>query len=89
MYGLLFGLFFIHSIADPGFDGKIRPNGDGSFVAYMIPPFQSNHASFIEVLPGNTLTLGWFSGKKEGANDVAIVLAELNTTEPTQWSRGR
>lgn len=62
------------------FDGKVRvnPNGDGSYIAYMKAPFASNHASFIEVLPQNTLAVAWFSGSDEGQSGVAIVF----TTKP-------
>ena len=52
----------------------------------MIPPFKSNHASFIELLPNGDLVLAWFSGTAEGESDVAIVLSRLpNGTD--QWSR--
>ena len=66
--------------------GKVRPTGDGRYEAYMIPPFKSNHASFIELLPNGDLVLAWFSGTAEGESDVAIVLSRLpNGTD--QWSR--
>ena len=68
------------------FLGKVRPTGDGRYEAYMIPPFKSNHASFIELLPNGDLVLAWFSGTAEGESDVAIVLSRLpNGTD--QWSR--
>ena len=52
----------------------------------MIPPFQSNHASFLELLPNGDLLLAWFSGTKEGENGVAIVISRLpNGTD--QWSK--
>ena len=44
------------------FDGKVRPEKDGSKAAFMIPPYKSNHASTIEVLPDGTLAAAWFSG---------------------------
>ena len=50
----------------------------------MIPPFLSNHASFLERLPSGELLMAWFSGRKEGANNCSIVLARLNDT---QWSK--
>ena len=59
------------------FDGKIRASDDGSYVAYMNPPYVSNHASFIEQLPDGTLTLAWFSGSEEGADGVSIVFSYL------------
>ena len=34
-------------------------------VAYMIPPYKSNHASTIEVLSDGTLVAAWFSGEGE------------------------
>ena len=58
--------------------------GDGRYEAYMIPPFHSNHASFLERLPSGELLMAWFSGTKEGANNCSIVLARLNGT---QWSK--
>lgn len=50
----------------------------------MIPPFLSNHASFLEYLPTGELLMAWFSGVKEGANNCSIVLSRLNNT---QWSK--
>ena len=46
----------------PAFDGVIRPEGDGSFSAYMIPPYASNHASTIEVLPDGRLATSFLIG---------------------------
>ena len=43
----------------------------------MIPPYKSNHASTIEVLPDGTLAAAWFSGAKEEASGCAIVFARL------------
>jgi predicted neuraminidase len=68
------------------YTGKVRPTGDGRYEAYMIPPFQSNHASFLELLPTGDLLLAWFSGTKEGHSGVAIVVARLpNGTD--QWTK--
>lgn len=67
----------------PAFDGVIRPEGDGSFSAYMIPPYASNHASTIEVLPDGRLAAAWFSGKAEEASGCAIVFSRLNGTSWT------
>lgn len=55
------------------YDGVVRANADGSVEAYMIPPYKSNHASTIEVLPDGTLVAAWFSGAEEEANKCAIV----------------
>lgn len=61
----------------PKFDGKVRPQADNSSAAYMIPPYKSNHASTIEVLPDGTIAVAWFSGAKEEASGCAIVFATL------------
>lgn len=75
--------------APPGhFDGVIRPVGDGSFEAHLIPPFKSNHAATIEQLSDGTLTLAWFSGEAEEANDCSIVFASL-PPNGTAWSPAR
>jgi predicted neuraminidase len=67
------------------FDGKIRPDSDGSFVAYMDPPNIANHASTIEMLPDGTLLLAWFSGIKEEADKCAIAVSRLPAGS-TQWT---
>lgn len=61
----------------PILDGVLRDQADGTTVAYMIPPYASNHASTIEVLPDGTLTAAWFSGAHEEAPGCAIVFARL------------
>ena len=45
--------------------------------AYMIPPFKSNRSSFIELVNGDSLTMAWFSGSKEGQDGVSIVISSL------------
>lgn len=65
--------------------GKVHPVGDGSYEAYMIPPNKANHASFIEQLPTGDLIIAWFSGTKEGQNDVSIYTARLSSGTD-QWS---
>ncbi len=40
-------------------------------------PGQAAHASTLALLPGNRLSLTWFSGSREGASDVRIVQSEL------------
>ena len=67
------------------FAGKIRYAGDGRYKAYMVPPFEANHASFLELLPNGDMLLAWFSGKKEGYSGVAIVLSRLKSGS-NQWS---
>ena len=69
----------------PKYDGKLRDASDGSMEAYMIPPYQSNHASTLEVLPDGTLASAWFSGEKEEAPGCAIVVATL-APGSDQWS---
>lgn len=68
------------------YDGVVRPAGDGRYEAYMIPPYKSNHASFLELLPSGELLMAWFSGTAEGANNCSIVLARLSNGS-TQWSK--
>lgn len=65
--------------------GKVRAVGDGGYEAYMIPPNKANHASFIELLPTGDLLIAWFSGTKEGQNDVSIYVARLPSGSD-QWS---
>lgn len=65
--------------------GKVRPVGDGSYEAYLIPPNKANHASFIEQLPTGDLMIAWFSGSKEGQNDVSIYIARLSSGTD-KWS---
>ena len=72
------------SCCEEPFDGVIRPSGNGTYQAYMVPPFKSNHASFLEILPSGELTLAWFSGSAEGESDVAIVFTRL-AVNSTQW----
>ena len=70
--------------AHPAFDGMVRPESDGSFSAYMIPPYKDSHASTIELLPDGRLAAAWFSGEKEEASGCAIVFSRLNGTS---WSK--
>ena len=63
----------------------MRAVGDGSYEAYMIPPNKANHASFLELLPTGDLLIAWFSGTKEGQNDVSIYTARL-PLGTDQWS---
>lgn len=51
----------------------------------MIPPYATNHASQVYQLPSGEWLMAWFSGSKEGADDVAIVMARLPQAG-TQWS---
>ena len=59
------------------FDGVVRNQTDGTAAAYLIPPYKSNHASTLEVLPDGTLAAAWFSGAHEEADRCAIVVATL------------
>jgi len=70
------------------FDGVIRPQPDGSQIAYMSPPNLANHASSIEQLPNGDLLLAWFSGVKEEADKCAIAVSRLPHGS-TQWSPPR
>ena len=63
--------------APRAFDGTVRKQADGTEVAYLIPPYLSNHASTIEQLPDGTLAVAWFSGVKEEADRCAIVFSTL------------
>jgi predicted neuraminidase len=52
----------------------------------MIPPYRSNHASFLELISSNgILVMAWFSGSSEGADKCSIVGANL-LPNSTQWS---
>ena len=64
-------------MAEPAYDGVVRDAGDGSQVAYMQPPYKSNHASTLEKLPGGGLIAAWFSGEREEASGCAIVVSRL------------
>lgn len=81
-------LFAITANADPKFDGVLRNVSDGTMEAYMIPPFASNHASFIEPLPNGDLVMAWFSGTSEGESNVAIVFSHLKNNSD-QWSKAQ
>ena len=73
----------------PHFDGVLRPAGDGRLDAYLVPPFPSSHASMVEQTIQGQLHMAWFSGSKEGANEVSIVYSQLNTTSAkagSAWS---
>ena len=66
--------------------GVVRAVGEGRYDAYMIPPYKSNHASFLELVPANNiLVMAWFSGTSEGADKCSIVTAYL-LANSTQWS---
>nr|XP_022304336.1 uncharacterized protein LOC111111572 isoform X3 [Crassostrea virginica] len=83
--------FFLCSLivdADPKFDGVLRNVSDGTMEAYMIPPFASNHASFIEKLPNGDLVMAWFSGTSEGESNVAIVFSQLKNNS-NQWTKAQ
>lgn len=71
--------------ASPNYDGKVRLGKNGAFEAYMRPPYASNHASTLEVLPDGTLAAAWFSGAHEEADGCAIVYASL-APGSDQWS---
>lgn len=81
-------IFAITANADPKFDGVLRNVSDGTMEAYMIPPFASNHASFIEPLPNGDHVMAWFSGTSEGESNVAIVFSHLKNNSD-QWSKAQ
>lgn len=83
-----FLIFAITANADPKFDGVLRNASDGTMEAYMIPPFASNHASFIEPLPNGDLVMAWFSGTSEGESNVAIVFSQLKNNSD-QWTKAQ
>jgi predicted neuraminidase len=72
-----FWLILMSSAAVATFDGKVRQQEDGTYAAYLKPPYQSNHASSIEQLPDGSLALAWFSGVGEGLNRCSIVFSTL------------
>ena len=74
-------LAYVHSVAflndaAPKFDGILRNATDGTMDAYMIPPFKSSHASFIQPCPTGDLVMTWFSGSKEGVSGVSCMPAD-------------
>ena len=71
--------------AATNFDGIVRNQSDGTQAAYLSPPYLSNHASTVEILPDGTLAVAWFSGDKEEANRCAIVFATLPSNS-NQWT---
>lgn len=83
-----FLIFAITANADPKFDGVLRNASDGTMEAYMIPPYASNHASFIEPLPNGDLVMAWFSGTSEGESNVAIVFSQLKNNSD-QWTKAQ
>jgi len=54
--------------------------------ALMPAKFKTSHASMIEQTPDGRLHLGWFSGTKEGQDDVAIVYSQLDTSNAKNGS---
>ena len=48
----------------PPFDGVLRVTADGRAEAYLKPPFTSNHASNLELLPNHDVLLAWHSGPR-------------------------
>lgn len=87
------GFFFAFNLCNhckcrPKVDGVLRNVSDGTMEAYMIPPFASNHASFIEPLPNGDLVMAWFSGTSEGESNVAIVFSHLKNNSD-QWSKAQ
>jgi predicted neuraminidase len=59
------------------FNGTVVPAGDGSFEAYLSPPFPQNHASTIEQLPNGDIVVAWFSGLHEEAPNCSIAFSRL------------
>lgn len=58
-------------------NGTVLPVGDGSYEAYLVPPFPQNHAATIEQLPNGDLVIAWFSGLKEEAPNCSIAVSRL------------
>lgn len=80
------------ALTPPPFDGVLRSNGEGRLDAFLKPPFASSHASMVEQTSEGRLHCAWFSGTKEGAANVSIVYAELNSTSASvgdAWSSAR
>lgn len=60
------------------FDGIIRRAADGTSYAFLSPPKDGNHASFIEqITPTGTLAIAWFTGG-EGTPNCSIALSLLH-----------
>jgi predicted neuraminidase len=58
-------------------NGTVVPDADGSFFAYLSPPYPQNHAASIEQLPNGDLVIAWFSGLKEEAPNCSIAVSRL------------
>jgi len=78
------GLSFAQRTAAVPYDGVIRPGPGGITQAYLPVIFPNSHASNLLFLPNGDLLCTWFSGSREGASDVAIVLSRLNKGSK-QW----
>lgn len=72
--------------AHPAFDGRVITNKDGTLEAFLEPPFASNHAVTIEILPDGTLVLAWFSGVAEEADNCSIVVSRLGPGS-SRWTK--
>ncbi|MGC1188108.1 MAG: sialidase family protein [Candidatus Acidiferrales bacterium] len=67
-------------------DGKVRLDGSsGLREAYLPVLFPSSHASNLLLLRNGDLLCAWFSGTREGASGVAILLSRLKHGSD-QWS---
>ena len=67
--GMLLGIGAAH----PSFDGRLRQNKDGALEAFLKPPFVSNHAATLELLPDGTLALA----KRHGSTARFVDIFEL------------
>lgn len=87
---LFFALFCDLTIAQGTsakvFDGVVRPGPGETHQAYLPVIFANSHASNLLFLPNGDLLCTWFSGSREGASDVAIVLSRLNKGSK-QWKK--
>jgi len=74
---LIFCLLELFVCAPIAFDGEFKKWGDGSEGAYLAPPLNGNHASFLE-LHGSSVMLAWFSGG-EGQPGCGIAFSTLGS----------
>ena len=67
------------------FDGIIHRSSDGSSYAFLSPPKNANHASFIEqMLPSGTLAVAWFTGGEGTPNcSIAVSLLKVDSQQFT------
>ena len=86
LFALACGLSFAQRTVAVAYDGVVRPGSGGIAQAYLPVIFANSHASNLLFLPNGDLLCTWFSGSREGASDVAILLSRLDKGSK-QWTK--